>query len=302
MTGTHANENGRAALWMVFAMLGFAFEDLFLKNATVNLPPGEVLVINGVFGGAVFAVLAHRRGESVFSAAALRGAALVRNLGEAFAAFFYIIALAFASLALASALLQASPLFVTAGAALVLGETVGWRRWLSIATGFVGVLVILAPWNAGFDPAALGMLVCVVALAARDLATRRMPASLGTMSVSAWGYMATVPAGLLLMAVQGHAPVLPASGPALNLAGALVFGLVAYYAIVHAMRIGEVSAIAPFRYTRLVFAVVLAVAFLGERPAPHVILGSLIVVASGLYAFARERRRKAALSQKTGPG
>jgi drug/metabolite transporter (DMT)-like permease len=291
-----AGENSRAALWMVASMAGFAVEDLFLKRAAGLLPPGEVLLVNGALGGAIFTAIALSRGEKVFSLEAFRGAALIRNLGETFAAFFYIIALALAPLALASALLQASPLIVTMGAALFLGETVGWRRWLAVSTGFAGVLVILWPWGDGFHLAGLAMLVCVVALAARDLATRRMKPSLGTFSVSAWGYLASVPAGLLLLAVRGEAAVLP-SGPATaNLMLALVFGLGAYYAIVHAMRIGEVSAIAPFRYTRLVFAVALAVIFLGERPEAHVLIGSTIVVGSGLYAFARERKRKAALS------
>lgn len=290
-----AGDNARAALWMVGSMAGFAIEDLFLKRATLLLPPGEVLVINGVIGGAIFAALALARGERVASTEALRGAALLRNLGEAFAAFFYIIALALAPLALASALLQATPLIVTMGAALFLHEAVGWRRWLAVGAGFAGVLVILAPWQGGFDIAGLAMIVCVVTLAARDLATRRMKPALGTFSVSAWGYLATVPAGLLLLAVQGDPALLPPPRAALDLAGALAFGLFAYYAIVHAMRIGEVSAIAPFRYTRLVFAVALAVIFLGERPAAHVLIGSAIVVASGLYAFARERKRKAGL-------
>ncbi|WP_225027080.1 DMT family transporter [Xinfangfangia pollutisoli] len=291
-----AGENARATLWMVGAMAGFAVEDLFLKQAAGVVPPGLVLLINGGIGGLIFWIIAQSRGEKVFSLEAFRGAALVRNLSECFAAFFYIVALALAPLAMASALLQASPLIVTMGAALVLGETVGWRRWLAVGLGFVGVLVILAPWRSGFDLAGLSMVVCVIALAARDLATRRMKASLGTFSVSAWGYLASVPAGLLLLAVRGEAPVMPPPGTALNLGGALLFGLIAYYAIVHAMRIGEVSAIAPFRYTRLVFAVILAVLVLGERPEAHVLIGSAIVVLSGLYAFARERKRKAALS------
>lgn len=297
MAGSAASgENARAALWMLLSMAGFAVEDLFLKRATVDLPPGEVLIINGIAGTLVFTLIALSRRERVFSIEALKGAALVRNLGEASAAFFYIIALAMAPLALASALLQAQPLIVTLGAALFLGESVGWRRWLAVSVGFLGVLVILSPWQGGFHIAGVAMIFCVVTLAARDLATRRMKPSLGTFSVSAWGYFATVPAGVLLMVMQGDAFILPALPAALNLGGALLTGLVAYYAIVHAMRIGEVSAIAPFRYSRLVFAVALAVIFLGERPEAHVLIGSAIVVGSGLYAFARERKRKAALS------
>ena len=88
-----------------------------------------------------------------------------------------------------SALLQASPLVVTAGAALFLGETVGWRRWVSILVGFAGVMVILAPWDAEFDPTGLFTVACVVVLAARDLATRAMPARIGTFQVATWAYL-----------------------------------------------------------------------------------------------------------------
>ena len=107
-------------------------------------------------------------------------------------------------LSMTSALLQASPLVVTAGAALFLGETVGWRRWASILIGFAGVLVILEPWDAAFDPTGLLTVACVVVLAVRDLATRVMPARIGTFQVATWAYLGLVPAGALLMAVMGQ--------------------------------------------------------------------------------------------------
>ncbi|VDC33349.1 DMT family transporter [Pseudogemmobacter humi] len=295
-----ATENRSAALMMTGAMAAFAAEDMFLKLAAVSMPPGEVLVINGLIGGGIFALLALRRGERVFSMDALRGAALVRNLAEAVAAFTYLLALAIVPLALASALLQATPLVITAGAALFLGETVGWRRWLSIIIGFIGVLVILNPWQAGIDIAGLAMLVCVIALAVRDLITRRMPVHLGTMSLSAWGVLASAPAGGLLMLALGDSFVLPDPGQSLVLLGAVLFGLIGYYSVIEAMRIGEVSAVAPFRYTRLVFSVVLAVAFLGESLSLHVVAGSGLVIFSGLYMFARNR--KARLPRKVSSG
>ncbi len=168
----------------------------------------------------------------------------------------------------------------------------GWRRWLSVLAGFAGVLVILKPWDAGFQPLGLLVVACVIVLAVRDLATRVMPARLGTFQVSAWAYAGTVPAGLALMALMGQDVVTPEPRQWLWLLAALVAGLFGYYAVVAAMRLGEVSVVAPFRYTRLVFAVLLAMIFLGERPEGSTLLGAAIVVGSGLYAFARERARK----------
>ncbi len=290
-------DNNKATLWMVLSMAAFAVEDVFLKRAAVSMPPGQVLVINGLIGGMFFAIWAQKRGERVFSRDAFQGAPLLRNLSEGVATLLYMLVLAIAPLALASSILQATPLMVTAGAALFLGETVGWRRWASILTGFLGVLIILEPWKGGFDPAGIAMLASVVLLATRDLITRQMPIRYGTMSLSAWGMFAVVPAGLLLMYLRGEGFVMPGPANQINLAAALVTGVIGYYLVTQAMRMGEVAVVAPFRYTRLVFTVVLAMVFLGEKLTLGQSIGASIVVASGLYAFARERKRKATLSQ-----
>lgn len=291
-----AAENSRAALLMIASMAFFAVEDLFLKRAAEALPPGQVLVLTGGAGALVFWALAARRGERVLSRAAFSPVPLLRTLAEAAAAMLYIVALAWAPLSMTSALLQASPLVVVAGAAVFLGEKVGWRRWSSILVGFAGVLIILSPWDARFDPTGLFTVACVLALAVRDLSTRAMPAQIGTFQVSAWAYLGLVPAGAALMALMGEAPVMPDPGQWAGLCGALVSGLFGYYAVVAAMRLGEVSVVAPYRYSRLVFAVAIAMIFFAERPAPSTLIGAAIVVGSGLYAFARERARKRRLS------
>jgi drug/metabolite transporter (DMT)-like permease len=289
-----ATDNSRAALMMVASMAFFAVEDLFLKRSAEALPPGQVLALTGGAGALVFWALAASRRQPILTVEALRGVALLRTLAEAAAAVLYILALALAPLTMTSALLQASPLVVVAGAALFLGETVGWRRWASILVGFAGVLVILEPWDASFDPTGLLTVACVLVLAVRDLATRVMPVRIGTFQVATWAYLGLVPAGVALMAGMGQGFVWPTPGQWAGLGGALVSGLFGYYAVVAAMRLGEVSVVAPFRYTRLVFAMVVAMIFLGERPQGSTLLGAAIVVGSGLYAFARERARKRA--------
>ena len=289
-----ATDNSRAALMMVASMAFFAVEDLFLKRSAEALPPGQVLALTGGAGALVFWALAARQRQPVLSMEALRGMALLRTLAEAGAAVLYILALALAPLTMTSALLQASPLVVVAGAALFLGEKVGWRRWASILVGFVGVLVILEPWDAAFDPTGLLTVACVLVLAVRDLSTRAIPERIGTFQVATWAYLGLVPAGAALMAGMGQGFVWPTPGQWAGLGGALVSGLFGYYAVVAAMRLGEVSVVAPFRYTRLVFAMIVAMIFLGERPQGSTLLGAAIVVGSGLYAFARERARKRA--------
>lgn len=290
---TDAADNTRAAALMVGSMAFFAVEDLFLKRSAEALPPGQVLALTGAAGACVFWALAAGQRQRVLSLDALRGVPLWRTLSEAAAAVLYILALAWAPLTMTSALLQASPLVVVAGAALFLGERVGWRRWASILVGFLGVLVILQPWGAAFDPTGLLTVACVVALAARDLLTRVMPERIGTFQVATWAYLGLVPSGALLMAGMGQAFVWPSPGQWAGLGGALVSGLFGYYAVVAAMRLGEVSVVAPFRYTRLVFAMLVAMIFLGERPDGSTLVGAALVVGSGLYAFARARRKRA---------
>jgi drug/metabolite transporter (DMT)-like permease len=291
---SQAADNTRAAALMVGSMACFAIEDLFLKRSAEALPPGQVLALTGAAGACVFWALAAGKRQRVLSMEALRGAALLRTLAEAAAAMLYIVALALAPLTMTSALLQASPLVVVAGAALFLGEKVGWRRWMSILVGFAGVLVILQPGGEAFDPTGLLTVACVVVLAARDLLTRVMPTRIGTFQVATWAYLGLVPAGVALMAGMGQGFVWPSPGQWAGLGGALISGLFGYYAVVAAMRLGEVSVVAPFRYTRLVFALVIAMVFLGERPSGTTLLGATLVVGSGLYAFARERARKRA--------
>lgn len=289
-----ASDNTRAALTMVASMAFFAVEDLFLKRAAEALPPGQVLALTGGAGALVFWALAARQRQPILSMEALRGVSLLRTLAEAGAAVLYILALALSPLTLTAALLQASPLVVVAGAAIFLGEKVGWRRWVSVLVGFFGMLVILEPWDAAFDPTGLLTVACVLVLAVRDLVTRMIPARIGTFQVATWAYLGLVPAGAALMAGMGQGFVWPTPGQWAGLGGALISGLFGYYAIVAAMRLGEVSVVAPFRYTRLVFAMIIAMIFLAERPQASTLFGAAIVVGSGLYAFARERARKRA--------
>lgn len=283
-------DNTRASLLMLGSMAAFALEDVFLKRAATALHPGQVIAMLGFAGALCFWAVAAAKGQPILTRRALTGAALVRSLSEAGASMLYITALALIPLSVNVALLQASPLVVTMGAALVLREPVGWRRWSAIVAGFLGVLIILRPGTDAFQAAGLLTVAAVIILAARDLSTRVMPADIGTFQLTTWAYIALVPAGLLLMALDrtGFAAINPADWGDLTLA--LLTGLVGYVAVTAAMRIGEVSFVAPFRYARLVFALILAAIFFGERPDALMLAGAALIIGSGLYTFARERR------------
>lgn len=295
------NPNLRGILLMVVAMCGFAIEDMFVKWAASDLPTGQILLMLGVLGTPVFALMARAEGARLISRDFFHPAILWRNFGEMAGTFGFITALALTPLTTATAIFQASPLVVTMGAALFLGETVGWRRWTAIGVGFVGVLIIIRPGLDGFQLASLWSVLAVIGLSLRDIATRRIPSHIGTAQVAAWGFVAVALLGAMMLAVTGGAH-LPSMAQAGYIAGALAFGVGAYWAVTQAMRLGEVSVITPFRYTRLVAALIIGITVFGERPDLLTLFGAALIIGSGLYTFARERLRKRALSSSATAG
>jgi drug/metabolite transporter (DMT)-like permease len=285
--GASANLTG--ALWMVAAMAGFAVEDMFLKAAAKHMPLGQVLLVFGLIGATAFALLAAQKGEAVFHPAALSRSLLIRSGFEVTGRLFYSLDIALTPLSVASAILQATPLVVVAGAAVIFGETVGWRRWLAILIGFAGVLVILRPGLDGFNALSLLTILGLIGFAGRDLATRAAPPVLSNLQLGVYGLSMLALAGAILLGVSGGAKMPDASGAGLVLATAF-FGVFAYFAPTVAMRTGDVSAVTPFRYTRLVFAMMIGVVVFGERPDVLTLIGSALVVGAGIYALVYGRR------------
>ncbi len=283
-------DNLRGILLMLGSMALFAIEDMFLKWAAASLPIGEVIFVSGAFGLPVFVWMARRKGLRVLDRAALHPAVIARNLGEMFGTFCYITAIATVPLSTVSAVLQAMPLSMTMAAALFMREKVGWRRWSAIAVGFAGVLLVIRPGMDGFRPEALWVLLTVVGLTLRDLASRAIPTSISTAQVSAWGLTSVALLGVLMMAASGET-ALPDFRQSGVLLGALAFGTAGYWAVTAATRTGEVSVVAPFRYARLVFALIIAMLVFDERPDALMLAGAALIIGSGLYSFARERRR-----------
>lgn len=284
------SDNLRGALLMALAMAGFALEDMFIKLLAGALPVGQILLMLGIGGAVTFGTMAQRRGQRVLSPALLTPALLIRNMSELIGSVGFVLGFVLASLATASAILQAAPLFVTLGAVLFLGEKVGWRRWSAILLGFLGVLLIIRPGMAEFEPASLFAVVGVIGLAGRDLATRAVPRTISSYQISSWAFATLVPGGLGLMLVMKEPLVVPDVVQAVALGAALLIGILAYYAIVAAMRVGELSFVTPFRYTRMLWALLVAMLVFGERPDALTLLGAAIIVGAGIFTLWRETK------------
>ena len=275
---------------MTAAMAGFAVEDALLKAAgAAGVPVGQILMIFGAGGMLAFALLAWRRGDRLFHPAILSRPILIRAGFEVTGRVFYTLAFTMAALSSASAILQAAPLVVVGGAALVFGERVGWARWAAILAGFGGVMVILRPGADAFDIGAVFAVLGMIGFAGRDLATRAAPKVLSNFVLGAYGFAMMIPAGAVLLALTGGA-VVPPPPAVLALLAATAVGVGAYFALTVAMRTGDVGAVAPFRYTRLLFGIGLGMILFGERPDAPTWIGAAIVVAAGLLAFRLGRR------------
>lgn len=283
--------NLRGSLYMIGSMAGFAVEDAFLKAASRQIPVGEAILIIGLTGVVVFSMIALRSGQQPVPAAMFSRTMAIRSVFEITGRLFYALAIALTPISIASAILQATPLVVVLGAALIFGETVGLKRWLLLLLGFVGVLIILRPGLEGFSALSLLALIAMVGFAGRDLATRAAPLALSNAQLGVTGFIMLTLSGIIITAVTGKTemPTLQTLG---MLAGAAAFGISAYAALTTAMRNGEVGVVTPFRYTRLLFAMILGVTVFAERPDTATLFGSAVIVACGVIILTGNRQKR----------
>ena len=285
LTGHKANMLG--SIWMIASMAIFAIEDAFVKAASNALPVGQILIIFGLGGAVMFASMARLNNEPLFIKDVVSRPMRIRVVFEIIGRLFYVLAIAVTPLSSATVILQATPLVVVAGAAMVFGERVGWRRWSAIFIGLVGVIVIIQPGTESFSMLSVLAIVGMIGFAGRDLASRAAPATLSTSILGLYGFLSIVVAGSIFSIWQGASFVLPDVYTSFNLAGAILSGVAAYSCLMKAMRTGEVSAVTPFRYTRLLFGITLGVVLFGESLSSTMLLGSGMVVFSGLFIIWR---------------
>ncbi|MEF2554256.1 DMT family transporter [Aurantimonas sp. A2-1-M11] len=292
------SDNARAALFMLVSMAGFVINDTFVKLSSEHIAPAQIMAVRGVAASLLLFLLAWRMGALRPVRMAMSPRLMLRTVADIIATLSYITALAHMPIANASAIFQALPLTVTLGAALFLGEPVGWRRWAAIAVGFVGVLVIVRPGTEGFTVYSLAVLASVAGSAVRDLATRRMDRAVPSLFVALITAIAVSALGWLLIPLSGGWKPMPGM-TIVHLSCAAAAIAVGYIFIVQAMRLGDMGFVAPFRYAILVFALILGFVVFGDLPSPLTLLGAAIVVASGLYTLYRERVRGVAAPVKT---
>jgi drug/metabolite transporter (DMT)-like permease len=196
--------------------------------------------------------------------------------------------LRFLPVADATAINFVSPILIMALSVLILGETVGWRRWSAAAVGFLGVMIVMRPGTGAFQPAAFLPLLAAASWAGAAVVTRKMSGSdhaLTTLSYSA------VVGFLVLSALLPFDWVTPGRAEIALGLGIGVLSTVAHWFVILAYRHGDASVLAPFSYTQLIAAGVLGYLVFGALPDGWTILGAGIIAASGLYTAYRARIR-----------
>jgi drug/metabolite transporter (DMT)-like permease len=275
--------------WMIFAMACFALEDTFLKLVLQVLPVGQLLIVHGIGGVIVFGIILRMQNQPLFIRDVFSIPMRVRLFFELMGRVCYTAALALVPLSAMTAILQATPIVVVASAVILFGEKIGPRRWFAIALGLLGVMIIIRPTSDQFTIYSVLAIFGMFGFAGRDLASRAAPKTISTALLGFYGFITVFIAGVIITLSKGGAFVSLTTSVLGGITGSVVFGVAAYVALMKAMRTGEVSAVTPFRYTRIVFGLACGVLFFGETLDGYMLLGSALVVLSGLFILHRSR-------------
>ncbi len=281
------SDNMRGAVLMMLSMAAFTLNDTFIKSVAGDLPLFQAIFLRGVMTTALLTALAlYQRQFRLKLAKRDRKIIGLRTLAELGATTFFLTALFHMPIANVTAILQILPLAITLAGAMFLGEAVGWRRYGAIFLGFLGVMLIVRPGGAGFDVYSISVLIAVGFVVLRDLSTRRLSPDVPSIMVALITAIAvTTMGGIVTLFGEWHAVT---TGSLTLLAGASVFIVGGYLLAVMVMRVGDISFVAPFRYTSLIWAIVLGVLVFGEFPDNLTLIGSAIVIGMGIFTYYRE--------------
>lgn len=284
--------NSHGALLMVASMVCFTVSDTFIKLTNGALPLAQLLTVRGVIASAMILPLAaYLHGFRLNLGGQAWRLIALRAVAETATAYFFLQALLNMPLANVTAIMQALPFTVALGAYVVFRDPLGWRRFLAIAVGFGGMLLIVRPGADGFTIWAYYCVAAVICVTARDLITRKMPAHVPSLTVAAANTVNVAVFFGILSLTETWQPVTRELWT--YALGSAIFVTGGYFFAVQVMRVGEVSFIAPFRYASLISALILGYLVFGDWPDGLTMLGAGVVVAAGLFTLWRERQIKA---------
>lgn len=282
------SDNIKGAVWMTGSMAAFALNDTCMKLVTADMTVAQAVVLRGIGATVLIGVLAARFGalRFRFSRSEWR-LIMIRASAEIAMTWFFLKALTEMPIANLHAVTQALPMTVALAAAVFLREPIGLRRMIAILLGLVGVLLIVRPGSEGFDVYSLYGLAAVGFITLRDLLSRRLPPEVPSLTIAFITALVITVFFALTSAAEPWAPVTLVHAQLLGAAAIFIF--FGYLLSVMTMRVGDIGFIAPFRYTGLIFALILGFVVFDDWPAPLTFLGAGIVVGTGLFMLYREQ-------------
>ena len=279
----------RAIISMIIAMAFLTISDVFIKLLSPSVSTGAIVFFLGLGTTLFFATSIKLQRGPIFSWHYFHWTVVLRNIGEVTAALGMVISLTYVPLVTVTALLQSQPLLLTAAGAVFLGEKVGVRRLAAVLLGFCGVMIIMRPGAEDFSIYSLLTIIALLGMVIRDIGARLAPQTVPTLPMALYGSMVVSCLGLVMMMLSDDT-LLPSGIVWLYVFGMAIASSVGIFFITRAMRLGEVSAISPFRYVKIIFGIGAGILLLDEQVDAAMLVGSTIVTVAGIYAFMRERQ------------
>ena len=289
-------KNSKGIMLMLISMASFAVGDTFVKISGAFLSPAQIMFFLIAGGLIIFAIIAKFKGESLLDRRACSSVLLIRYCAEMVGLVAMIIGLTKIPLSVVGTVTQASPILVAAGAVIFFKEVISWRRWTSIFIGFVGVVLVIQPGGQNLDYAVVWAVVALIAFSIRDLVTRLTPPDIPSSSIATFTMIAAFPFTTAWVFLSGEKFFPPEMDWAV-VSSMIILGSFGYLLLITSLRLGELSAIMPFRYSRIVFLLILGFLVFGERPTASMLIGAALILISGVYIMWREKVVKSGLNK-----
>ncbi len=294
LVGTKKNSKG--IILMLISMASFAVGDTFIKISGAFLSPAQIMFFLIAGGLIIFAIIAKFKGENLLDRRAFSPILLIRYCAEMVGLVAMIIGLTKVPLSVVGTVTQASPILVAAGAVIFFKEVISWRRWSSIFIGFVGVVLVIQPGGQNLNYAVIWAVIALVAFSIRDLVTRLTPPDIPSSSIATFTMIAAFPFTTAWVFLSGEKFFPPEMDWAV-VSSMIILGSFGYLLLITSLRLGELSAIMPFRYSRIVFLLILGFLVFGERPTASMLIGATLILISGVYIMWREKVVKSGLNK-----
>ena len=280
-----ADDPLRGIALVVVAMASFSVSDAAAKYLSASLPAIEIAWLRWVgFFAIMLPFIVRSRGAALRSRAPLLQVA--RTFGLLGSACFFILSLHYLPLATAAAIAFAAPLLVTALSIPLLGESVGPRRWAAVVAGLIGVLVVIRPGTGTFGVAAVYPLLSAVSWAFGMIATRKISQLDDARTTMSYSALVGLAALSLLVPFEWVAPEPPQLALAMLMA---IASTAAQFLVVTAYRLARASVLAPISYSQLIWSGLLGLFVFGNVPDVWTLVGTAIIIGSGVYTAHRER-------------